>query len=77
MHHINKAAAMGGNLGLHSLKGSSNIVQKADKVLLVTGNREDVYRTITSAKSRDEGQFEMLAKFKYETMTFEKAVIYE
>ena len=75
VHHINKAAAMGGNLGLHSLKGSSNIVQKADKVLLVTGNREEVYRTITSAKSRDEGQFEMLSKFMYETMTFEKAVV--
>jgi len=75
VHHINKAAATGGNLGLHSLKGSSNVVQKADKVLIVSGDREEVYRTITSAKSRDEGQFEMLAKFKYETMKFEKALI--
>ena len=48
VHHINKAAAMGGTLGLHSLKGSSNVVQKADKVLIVSGNREEMYRTVSS-----------------------------
>jgi len=72
IHHINKSSAMGGNLGLHSLKGSSNVVQKADKVMLIKGDRDDMYRTISSVKSRDEDSFEMISMFKYETMTFEK-----
>ena len=72
IHHINKSSAMGGNLGLHSLKGSSNVVQKADKVILIKGHRDEMYRNVESVKSRDEGAFEMLSMFNYETMTFEK-----
>lgn len=72
IHHINKSSAIGGNLGLHSLKGSSNVVQKADKVMMIRGDRDDMYRIIESVKSRDEGTFQMLSMFNYEIMTFEK-----
>ena len=73
IHHINKSSATSGQLGIHSLKGSSSVVQKADKVILIRGaNRDDKYRMIQSVKSRDENAFEMMAKFNYETMTYEK-----
>jgi archaellum biogenesis ATPase FlaH len=73
IHHINKSSAMAGNLGVHSLKGSSNVVQKADKVIMIKGaNRDDKLRTISSVKSRDEAPFEMIAEFNYETMTYKK-----
>ena len=57
---------------MHSLKGSSNVVQKADKVMVVKGNRNEMHRTITSEKSRDEARFELVTTFQYKTMTFEK-----
>ena len=72
VHHVNKASAVGGQLGIHSLKGSSNIVQKADKVLMLKGARDDAYRTIKSEKSRDESSYELITKFVPETFTFEK-----
>ena len=73
IHHINKSSAQAGNLGVHSLKGSSNVVQKADKVIMIKGaDRDDKYRTISSVKSRDESPFEMVAMFNYETMTYIK-----
>jgi hypothetical protein len=72
IHHINKSSAIGGNLGLHSLKGSSNVVQKADKVIMIRGDRDEMYRVIESVKSRDEGSFSMASMFNYETMTFQK-----
>jgi len=72
VHHINKSSAVNGNLGIHSLKGSSNIVQKADKVIMLKGERDDAYRTITSEKSRDDASYELLAKFEPETFTFRK-----
>lgn len=72
IHHINKSSAVAGNLGLHSLKGSSNIVQKADKVIMLKGAKDDIYRTINSEKSRDENHYELLTKFHPETFTFTK-----
>jgi hypothetical protein len=72
VHHVNKASASQGSIGLHSLKGSSNVVQKADKVMVVKGNRNEMHRTITSEKSRDEARFELVTTFQYKTMTFEK-----
>lgn len=73
IHHINKSSASTGQLGIHSLKGSSNVVQKADKVILVRGtSRDDMYRSIQSVKSRDEAPFEMLARFTFETMQYER-----
>jgi len=72
IHHVNKASAAQGSIGLHSLKGSSNVVQKADKVMVVKGNRNEMHRTITSEKSRDEARFELITTFQYKTMTFER-----
>ena len=43
---------------------------KADKVIMVKGNRDEKARVIDSEKSRDDGKFEMTALFDYETMTF-------
>ena len=70
VHHVNKISAAGNTIALHSLKGSTNVVQKADKVIMVKGNRDEKARVITSEKSRDDGKFEMTALFDYETMTF-------
>tara|TARA_Y100001973_G_C5183666_1_gene326449 strand:- start:136 stop:1926 length:1791 start_codon:yes stop_codon:yes gene_type:complete len=75
VHHINKVSASQGVVGLHSLKGSTNVVQKADKVLVVKGNRNEIHRVINSEKSRDEGRFEMIAEFDYNTFTFNKTEI--
>jgi len=72
IHHVNKASGQQNTIGLHSLKGSSNVVQKADKVIVLKGNRNEVYRTIVSEKSRDEGRFEMISVFDSETMTFKR-----
>lgn len=73
IHHINKSSATSGQLGIHSLKGSSNVVQKADKVIMIKGaDRDDKYRLVTSVKSRDESPLEILTKFHYETMTYER-----
>ena len=72
VHHVNKVSASQGVIGLHSLKGSSNIVQKADKVLVVKGNRKDNIRTIVSEKSRDEGDLELILYFDPLTMRFNK-----
>ena len=70
VHHVNKISAAGNTIALHSLKGSTNVVQKADKVIMVKGNRDEKARVISSEKSRDDGKFEMTALFDYETMTF-------
>ena len=55
--HLNKTSAASNVVTLHSLKGSSNLVQKADKVLVIKGERNEKVRTITSEKSRDEDRF--------------------
>jgi len=72
IHHLNKTSAANNVINLHSLKGSSNIVQKADKVVLIKGNRNDPAREIMSVKSRDEGRFQMLASFNANNMTFQQ-----
>jgi hypothetical protein len=72
IHHLNKASASQGTVGLHSLKGSSNVVQKADKVIVLKGNRNEIYRTIMSEKSRDDGKLEFVTEFHPETMTFKR-----
>ena len=70
IHHLNKSSASNNVINLHSLKGSSNVVQKADKVILIKGNRDDAVRIVSSVKSRDEGRFEMTAAFDTNTMQF-------
>ena len=75
IHHLNKASASQGTIGLHSLKGSSNVVQKADKVIVIKGNRNEVYRTVMSEKSRDDGRLEFVTEFNPSTMTFKRIEI--
>ena len=72
IHHLNKSSAVNNTINVHSLKGSSNIVQKADKVLIIKGERSEIVRTICSEKSRDEGRFEMTVQFNPETFTFKQ-----
>lgn len=72
IHHLNKASAVNNTINVHSLKGSSNIVQKADKVLMIKGDRLEQVRTICSEKSRDEGRFEMTVSFNTNTFTFKQ-----
>lgn len=72
VHHINKASASQGTIGLHSLKGSSNVVQKADKVLVVKGSRNANERLVVSEKTRDGKRYELKTMFQPETMTFER-----
>ena len=72
IHHLNKASAVNNIINVHSLKGSSNIVQKADKVLMIKGDRLEQVRTICSEKSRDEGRFEMTVSFNPNTFTFKQ-----
>ena len=74
IHHINKNSAQAGNLGIHSLKGSSNVVQKSDKVIMIKGeSRDERLRLVQSVKSRDEAPFELMTEFDFETMTYRKA----
>lgn len=70
--HLNKTSAASNVVTLHSLKGSSNLVQKADKVLVIKGERNEKVRTITSEKSRDEDRFEMTVFFETDSFTFRK-----
>ena len=68
--HLNKMSAASNVVTLHSLKGSSNLVQKADKVLVIKGERNEKVRTISSEKSRDEDRFEMTCFFETNDFTF-------
>ena len=77
IHHLNKASASQGTVGLHSLKGSSNVVQKADKVIVLKGNRNEIYRTVMSEKSRDDGKLEFVTEFHPETMTFKRIEVWK
>lgn len=75
IHHVNKMSASNNQISLHSLKGSSNVVQKADKVILIRGEESERHRVIQSAKSRDEDKLELVCQFNYETMTFEQTIM--
>jgi RecA-family ATPase len=75
IHHVNKMSASNNHISLHSLKGSSNVVQKADKVILIRGEESERHRVIQSAKSRDEDKLELVCQFNYETMTFEQTIM--
>jgi len=63
VHHINKESAKNGKIDIHSAKGSSNVYQKADKVIAIEGQRSMPKRTIYSLKSRDESSFELIFNF--------------
>ena len=70
--HISKGAS-NETLNVHSAKGSSAIEQKADKIIGITGDRDDSSRrVIRSLASRDEDGFELLCKFEYSTFQFKE-----
>ena len=68
IHHVNKESAKNNEVSLHSAKGSSTVVQKADKVIVINGNRNELIRYVTSEKSRDESMIKM--RFEFQPRTF-------
>ena len=55
----------------------NNVVQKADKVIVLKGNRNEIYRTVMSEKSRDDGKLEFVTEFHPETMTFKRIEVWK
>ena len=71
VHHINKESAKNNETRLHSAKGSSTVVQKADKVLVINGNRDELIRYVWTEKSRDTGNFKLQFEFHPKTFKWE------
>jgi len=64
IHHIakpprEKSGSRQTSIDVHSVKGSSNAEQKADKVIGISGIRESNYRTVESLKARDDNPFKV------------------
>ena len=72
VHHVNKEAMREGISTLTSLKGTTNVVQKADKVLAINGDINERMRSVHSEKARDEGFMRMMFKFNNKTFIFEQ-----
>ncbi len=74
--HISKNAAHNletvKTLNVHSAKGNSALEQKADKIIAIEGNKDDIRRRVRSLASRDETDFQLSFKFKRDTMIFEQ-----
>ena len=70
VHHINKESAKTGYVDLNSAKGSSTVVQEADKVLTLNGTRIESERLITSDKNRDGKGLKIMFTFNKEHMIF-------
>jgi predicted ATP-dependent serine protease len=70
VHHLHKGAGgdRQGQLTMDSAKGSSAIVQQADKILAVEGEVSLPLRYVRSLAARDEGQMEMQFNFDHERM---------
>jgi archaellum biogenesis ATPase FlaH len=74
VHHVNKESAKEQITNLHSAKGTTTVVQKADKVIAINGNREELVRFVHSEKSRDENTFKMRFQFRPETFKWEQMI---
>jgi len=72
VHHVNKEAMREGVSTITSLKGTTNVVQKADKVFAINGDNNESMRSVHSEKARDEGFMRMMFKFHKNTMIFEQ-----
>jgi len=71
--HISRSASRE-YLDIHSAKGNSAIEQKADKIIGITGSRdESETRIIRALGSRDENNFEVMCYFDYNTFKFREA----
>ena len=72
--HISRSASRE-YLDIHSAKGNSAIEQKADKIIGITGSRdESTKRVIRALGSRDENNFEVMCNFDYNTFQFKEAI---
>lgn len=72
VHHVNKQAAMEGIVTLHSAKGSTNVVQKADKVLSINGSATEMQRSLYCEKNRNGNRIKIMFKFNKPLMKFEE-----
>jgi len=70
VHHINKQAMHDGITTITSLKGSTNVVQKADKVLAINGENNEKLRSLHSEKARDDGNIKLMFEFDKRDMRF-------
>jgi len=75
VHHVNKEAAKNGIVNLHSAKGTSTVVQKADKVLTINGDENHSDRMIYSEKNRDGGKLKMMFEFDKKHMLFKQKLV--
>lgn len=72
VHHVNKQSAMEGIVTLHSAKGSTNVVQKADKVLSINGSATEMQRSLYCEKNRNGNRIKIMFKFNKPLMKFEE-----
>jgi len=70
VHHVNKEAQNTGVVRMSSLKGTSNVSQKADKVLVINGEMHELRRSVTSEKARDEGYMQLMFEFSRKDFLF-------
>lgn len=72
VHHVNKEALVNNRTDIGALKGSSDVSQKADKVITINGDRDSVKRTVQANKSRDEDSrlMKIMFEFRKNTMQF-------
>jgi len=70
VHHVNKEAEHNGVVKMSNLKGTSNVSQKADKVLVINGERNELRRMISTEKARDEGYMQLMFEFSKTKMQF-------
>ena len=61
-------------MNLHSAKGTSTVVQKADKVLTINGDEQHSDRMLYSEKNRDGGKLKMMFEFDKKHMLFKQKV---
>lgn len=72
VHHINKESAKNGIIDIHSAKGTSTVVQKADKVLTINGDENHPQRMLYSEKNRDGGKLKLMFEFNKKLMLFDQ-----
>ena len=72
VHHVNKEALVNNRTDIGSLKGTSDVSQKADKVITINGDRDNVRRVVQANKSRDEDNrlMKIMFEFRKKTMQF-------
>ena len=72
VHHVNKQSMHDGVTTITSLKGTTNVVQKADKVLVINGDNNEDIRSVHSEKARDDGFMKLMFNFDKNDMVFKQ-----